>query len=107
MGQETPHRDISTEYPVVQCCPDFIELEPSSLVQTRQPHTPEVMSIQEIENAITKLSPSDLAEFAAWFADYQHQQWDRQIERDLETGRLDRFLSEMEVEYKAGKAKPL
>lgn len=65
------------------------------------------MSVQEIENAITKLSPADLAEFAAWFADYQHQQWDRQIERDLETGRLDRFLSEMEVEYKAGKAKPL
>lgn len=65
------------------------------------------MSVKEIESAITKLSPSDLAELAAWFADYYNEEWDQQIERDLDEGRLDNFLSEVEAEYKAGQAKPL
>ncbi|MGH7200056.1 MAG: hypothetical protein ACREJB_05590 [Planctomycetaceae bacterium] len=65
------------------------------------------MSVQEIEAAITKLSAPDLAEFAAWFADYHNQKWDEQIECDLDAGRLDAFLEEAEAEYKTGQAKPL
>ena len=65
------------------------------------------MSVEELENAIAKLSPSDLAELAAWFAEYYNQEWDRQIARNLDDGRLDNFLSETEAEYKAGRAKPL
>ncbi len=64
------------------------------------------MSVREIETAITKLSPRDLAEFAAWFADYHNREWDTQIERDLDSGRLDAFLAEAEAEYEAGRAKP-
>lgn len=65
------------------------------------------MSVKEIEDAITKLSPPDLAELAAWFADYHNQEWDRQIEEDLEAGRLDAFLGEVEAQYDAGQAEPL
>ena len=65
------------------------------------------MSIKDIEVAITKLSAKELADLAAWFADYQARVWDEQIEKDLETGKLDRFLTEVESEYKAGKMKPL
>ena len=65
------------------------------------------MSVREIEAAITKLSSRDLAELAAWFADYHNQEWDEQIERDLDSGRLDSFLAEAEAEYEAGQAKPL
>ena len=66
-----------------------------------------MMSIKDIEAAITKLSAKELADLASWFADYQASVWDEQIEKDLETGRLDHFLSEVENEYKAGKMKPL
>ena len=66
-----------------------------------------MMSIKDIEVAITKLSAKELADLAAWFADYQARVWDEQIEKDLETGKLDRFLTEVESEYKAGKMKPL
>lgn len=65
------------------------------------------MTIKEIETAITKLSVEDLAELAAWFADYHVEAWDRQIERDLDAGRLDALLADVDVEYEAGKAKPL
>ena len=65
------------------------------------------MSVKEIEAAISKLSPPDLAELAAWFADYHNREWDQQIERDLDAGRLDDFLAEVEAEYDAGQAEPL
>lgn len=65
------------------------------------------MSIREIEAAITKLSPRELAELAAWFADYHEQRWDEQIGRDLDAGRLDAFLAQAEAEYEGGTLKPL
>lgn len=65
------------------------------------------MSVQEIEHAITELSLEELAELSAWLADYQAKVWDRQIERDLDAGRLDALLGEVDAEYEAGEAKPL
>ena len=65
------------------------------------------MSIQEIETAITQLSPEDLAKLMTWLEAYHAQVWDRQIEEDLDAGRLDNVLAEVEQEYQAGLAKPL
>ena len=60
------------------------------------------MSVQEIEAAIQKLPPPDLAKLAAWFAEYREKEWDEQIGRDLDEGRLDAFLDAAEAEYQAG-----
>ena len=50
------------------------------------------MSIQEIENAVSKLSAQELSVFSQWFEEYVADQWDRQIERDATTdGPLDRL----------------
>ena len=65
------------------------------------------MSVKEIEAAITMLPPKELDELMAWLADYDHQVWDQQIEDDLEAGRLDAALAEVDKEYQAGLAKPL
>lgn len=65
------------------------------------------MSVKEIEDAITQLSPEQLAELSAWFADYQAKIGDEQIERDLDEGRLDALLEKIDEEYEAGEAKPL
>lgn len=65
------------------------------------------MSVEEIEHAITELSPEELAELSAWFADYQAKVWDEQIERDLDEGRLDALLEKVDEEYEAGEASPL
>lgn len=43
----------------------------------------------------------------AWLEEYHAQAWDNQIEDDLETGRLDQLLSEVDREYDAGLGKPL
>ena len=65
------------------------------------------MSISEIEQAITELSPEELARFRAWFDEYYAEVWDKQIEDDVNAGRLDKLISEAEEEYDAGSSKPL
>lgn len=65
------------------------------------------MSIAEIENEIRKLPFDKVDELMAWFSDYHAQLWDRQIESDLESGRLNGLLAEVDAEIEAGLAKPL
>lgn len=36
----------------------------------------------------------------AWFQDYHDRMWDRQIEDDLEAGRLDKLLAEVDEEHR-------
>jgi hypothetical protein len=65
------------------------------------------MSVTEIEAAITELSTNDFAELREWFLAYQEKLWDKQIEHDLEAGRLDAVLAEVDAEYDAGLSQPL
>lgn len=62
------------------------------------------MGIKEIETAIEKLSAREVSELTAWLIEYHQQIWERQIEEDLESGRLDKLLNEVEQEYRAGTA---
>jgi hypothetical protein len=65
------------------------------------------MSVTEIQTAITELTSDDLADLMNWLDDYQAKLWDKQIEEDLDTGRLDSVLAEVDKEYQAGLAEPL
>ena len=65
------------------------------------------MSVQEIEAAITQLPVRDVSELMSWLAEHHAQLWDAQIERDLDTGKLDALLAEVDKEYEAGLAMPL
>lgn len=42
-----------------------------------------------------------------WLQEYPEQGWDEQIEDDLDAGRLDVLLAEVDAEYEAGLAEPL
>lgn len=65
------------------------------------------MSIREIETAITQLPTDELIELVTWLDEYYAKVWEQQIERDLEAGRLDALLAELDEEYAAGLAQPL
>lgn len=58
------------------------------------------MSVQEIEKAIEQLPASELSELATWVAERHHAVWDAQIENDLESGRQDTWLNEVENELR-------
>jgi hypothetical protein len=65
------------------------------------------MSVTEIEAAITKLASGDLGELMSWLEDYHAKVWDKQIADDLDSGRLDTLLADVDREYEAGLAEPL
>ena len=52
--------------------------------------------VEKIEREVQALSAEELAQFRAWFLEFDWAAWDRQIERDARAGRLD-----------AGKTKPV
>ena len=61
--------------------------------------------LEELENRIRKLPPEDLAKFRAWFVEFDHILWDRQIHSDAKSGKLDRLVNESLADYKTGKAR--
>lgn len=65
------------------------------------------MSVKEIEAAIAKLPAVELVELMAWLEDHHAKVWDGQIEDDLEAGRLDALLAEVDGEYEADLSRPL
>jgi hypothetical protein len=63
--------------------------------------------IESIEREIERLDDESFAAFRAWFIGYENSRWDRQIEADANSGRLDPLIEEALAEHRAGKTKPL
>jgi len=51
-------------------------------------------TIIEIEKAISTLPPEGLAQFRAWFEEFDAAVWDRQFEEDVVSGKLDAITDE-------------
>jgi hypothetical protein len=64
-------------------------------------------TVKSIEKAIESLPPSELAEFRRWFAEFDAAAWDKQIERDAASGKLDSLAAEARADYQAGPAREL
>ena len=64
-------------------------------------------TVKEIEKAVEHLPPEDLNQFRDWFEAFEAASWDRQLENDVASGRLDLLAKESLAEYKAGKTSSL
>jgi hypothetical protein len=64
-------------------------------------------NIQSIEKAVEALPPSELAEFRRWFAEFDSAAWDKQIEQDAASGKLDQLAAEALADYHNGLAREL
>jgi hypothetical protein len=64
-------------------------------------------NVQSIEQAIAQLPMQGLAEFRSWFAKFDAQARDAQLESDATAGKLNVFAAEAVAEYKLGKAREL
>ena len=64
-------------------------------------------AIEKLELLVKSLSPEELARFREWFAEFDAQIWDRQIEADAAAGKLDRLIDESMAEHRANKSRPL
>ena len=63
--------------------------------------------LEELEKRIRNLPPEELAKFRAWFVEFDHLMWDRQIESDAKAGKLTPLVNEALADYKAGKARKI
>ena len=61
--------------------------------------------VEMLEQKVKQLSSKELAAFRSWFIEFDAAEWDRQIEMDSETGKLDRLVQSAVEEHKAGKTK--
>lgn len=65
------------------------------------------MGIQELEQAVTRLSEKDLSVFRAWFSEFDADAWDRQFQEDVEAGRLNALADEALLDLKQGRTSDL
>jgi hypothetical protein len=63
--------------------------------------------VEEIENQVQDLSPEELTAFREWFAKFDAENWDRQIENDVKAGKLDRLAKQALRDHDAGRSTKL
>ena len=64
-------------------------------------------TVDEIEAAISNLPPQDVARLRDWLLERDNLRWDKQIEEDAASGRLDHLIKEIESVIASGRTKPL
>jgi hypothetical protein len=64
-------------------------------------------TIQEIQTAISELSPEELSVFRAWFAEFDAKVWDQEFEQDVTAGRLEALAEEALRDLREGRCTDL
>ena len=58
--------------------------------------------IEEIEKEVQGLKPDELQAFRKWFWDFDAEAWDRQFEKDAQSGKLDSLAEAALKSFKSG-----
>lgn len=66
-----------------------------------------MIRIEEIKNAIVSLPIDEYRKFRDWFLERDWEQWDKQIQADSESGKLDFLVEEAKDEKNQGKLREL
>lgn len=64
------------------------------------------MSAAEIIDQVQRLPPAEVFELGRWLREYESELWDRQIEADIRSGKLDKLGQGALEELRAGKTRP-
>lgn len=60
--------------------------------------------VEEIERQLLALSSDELTEFREWFSRFDNEAWDRQLQADIEAGKLDALAERALRAHAAGKS---
>jgi len=63
--------------------------------------------IEELTNEILQLNREELAAFRDWFRKYDSDEWDKEIEEDISSGRLESLANKAIADHKDGRTKEL
>ena len=63
--------------------------------------------LETLEEEIKKLSPQELAQLRDWLLERDAAEWDRQLEQDAVSGKLDKLFEKSLAEHRAGKSREI
>ena len=63
--------------------------------------------VETLEKEIRELSRDELMTFRDWFVKFDADEWDRQIESDIQAGKLDKLAAKALSEHKRGESRAL
>jgi hypothetical protein len=63
--------------------------------------------LELIEEEIRNLSAEELAQLRNWFLELDAEQWDKEIERDAASGKLDKLFEKSLSDHRAGKSREI
>jgi len=65
------------------------------------------MQVSEIIENIKKLPENDLKILLEWIENFEQELWDKEFERDVSRGKLDRLAEQAIRDFHAGKCRKL
>lgn len=65
------------------------------------------MTVAEIEKAIQQLSAEDFSSLMFRLSEYRNEKWDREIEEDYRSGRLNRLIDSALADIESGDVRVL
>jgi len=63
--------------------------------------------VEKLEKQVQSLSPEELAQFRAWFREFDWAVWDAQVETDIRRGKLDALAEKALRDHADRKTTPL
>ncbi len=63
--------------------------------------------VEELAKAVASLTAEEYREFRRWFLERDWEQWDHEIEEDLQAGKLDFLIKEASEAKEQGKLREL
>lgn len=72
------------------------------------------MSLTEVKEAVAQMTSDEVDELTRWINEQRVKAeeadadaWDKQFEDDVNAGRLDHLIAQVEANFEAGRSKPL
>jgi hypothetical protein len=63
--------------------------------------------LEALEEEIKKLSPEEVAKLRDWLLERDAEEWDREIEHDAASGKLDKLFANSIADHRASKSRNL
>ncbi|HEU5231718.1 MAG TPA: hypothetical protein VFU50_02580 [Terriglobales bacterium] len=63
--------------------------------------------VQLIEEEIKKLSPEELGQLREWFLERDAEQWDKELDADAASGKLEKLFEKSLADHRAGKSREI
>jgi hypothetical protein len=66
-----------------------------------------VSRVEQLERQIADLNPAELAQLRDWFAEFDAERWDRQLEGDAKNGKLEKMAERALADHHSGSSTEL